>query len=176
MQLETDLQRIARRTARDAAANAAFRRALKASRLSSRQLDAAVHALARRVAAAIDCTACGNCCRVLRPLLQVGDIGRLAAHLGLATEAFRAQCLQADDAGDGHWFRDRPCPFLRGNRCSVYAARPDACRSYPHLHKRDQGSRLLQLIGNSAVCPLAFNVLEGLKEQLWPELPDPEEV
>ncbi len=39
-----------------------------------------------------------------------------------------------------------------------YQCRPDDCRSYPHLHKRDFISRLINVIGNYSVCPIVFNI------------------
>jgi hypothetical protein len=166
---EANPERIARLAEEQREADFAFRRFLKASSLSDARLDAAFRAALARVSAAIDCTACGHCCRALRPLLQAGDIRRLAEHLQVTDAELHAQHLEPDDAGDGYWFRARPCPFLDGNRCTVYAARPDACRSYPHLHKRGMRSRLRTVVTNCAVCPIAFNVYEELKHELWHE-------
>jgi Fe-S-cluster containining protein len=47
--------------------------------------------------------------------------------------------------------------------CNVYAARPDDCRSYPHLHKDDFLSRSVGTIENYRICPIIYNVYERLK-------------
>ncbi|MFZ4394680.1 MAG: YkgJ family cysteine cluster protein [Kiritimatiellia bacterium] len=64
-------------------------------------------------------------------------------------------------------FNRRPCPFLSENRCRVYEHRPDTCRSYPHLQKKEFVFRLTQAVGNCSVCPIVFNVYERLKTELW---------
>ncbi|MBW1737720.1 MAG: hypothetical protein JRJ69_09220 [Deltaproteobacteria bacterium] len=51
--------------------------------------------------------------------------------------------------------------------CSHYELRPEACRSFPHLHKEEFVSRLMGVIQNYAVCPIIFNVYERLKNELW---------
>jgi Fe-S-cluster containining protein len=60
-----------------------------------------------------------------------------------------------------------PCGFLQEQGCSVYDSRPDDCRSFPHLHKREFRSRLIGVIENCSICPIVYNVFEGLKSDLW---------
>ena len=40
-------------------------------------------------------------------------------------------------------------------------------RSYPHLQKEDFVFRLAQAVSNCSICPIAFNVYERLKAELW---------
>jgi len=68
---------------------------------------------------------------------------------------------------DAYCFRQKPCPFLQNNRCTVYDARPDDCRSFPHLHKDEFVFRLIQVVNNCSVCQIVYNVFEWLKEELW---------
>jgi Fe-S-cluster containining protein len=55
---------------------------------------------------------------------------------------------------------------LDQNQCRVYEHRPKACRSYPHLHKKDFVSRLVGVLWNYSICPMVFNVFERLKDEL----------
>ncbi len=83
-----------------------------------------------------ECTRCGNCCRTHGEYtyiyLMEADVDAIAAHLGLAREAFlREHCEE-----DGGWTivrTDAPqCPFLRADQtCGVYPVRPMQCRSWP---------------------------------------------
>ncbi len=167
MKLELDLERIERCAERDEKRNVEFRFYLKSCGLSSKKIDAMVHSLNDEIAVAIDCGKCANCCVVGYPVLKPPDVTRLAQFLKLSEEAFREKYLQKDDEGRAEVFRLMPCPFLHKNRCEVYAARPEDCRSFPHLHKDDFVSRLSRVVDNCSMCPIVFNVYERLKEKLW---------
>ncbi|MGQ0586999.1 MAG: YkgJ family cysteine cluster protein [Gammaproteobacteria bacterium] len=83
-----------------------------------------------------ECTGCGECCRARhgKPswvYVTLAERRRLAAHLKLRTSAFtRRYCSKTN----GFWHLRHPtqdCLFLDGARCSVYAARPGQCRTFP---------------------------------------------
>ena len=50
--------------------------------------------------------------------------------------------------------------------CSVYAGRPNDCRSYPHLHYPAFLGLSVATIENYRVCPIVFNVYERMKLDL----------
>jgi len=165
--IETDLSRIETLARERSDANWAFRSFLKFGDLSPYAIDRAAHELLEEVAGRIDCTACANCCKMARPVLGPTDVKRLGTRLKMPTSDFRNRFLKKDEKGAGWLFKSLPCPFLSDNRCAVYEDRPRECRSYPHLHKREFVTRLMQVISSCAVCPIAFNVFEGLKRELW---------
>jgi uncharacterized protein len=83
-----------------------------------------------------ECTGCGECCRSRngKPswvYLTIDERRRLAAHLKMRTSAFtRRYC----EKPHGFWHLRQPtsdCMFLDGARCTVYAARPGQCRTFP---------------------------------------------
>ncbi len=167
MNLETDLTRIRELARQREDENWEFRAFLKGLDMPRPRVDRLVQEILLEVAARIDCTACGNCCRVLSPVLKPVDVQRLAARLGLTPDEFQAQHLKEDPDGEGWAFRAMPCAFLEGSRCSVYAERPGVCRSYPYLHRPGFVSRSIRVLENYAVCPIVFNVYEALKAELW---------
>ncbi|MFC1611435.1 YkgJ family cysteine cluster protein [Myxococcota bacterium] len=165
MNLVKDPKRVSELGKRKEELNWEFRSFLKGIHLKSEELDRIVHSLHEEVSAQIDCTACGQCCRAIRPLLMAKDLKRLANHLGLTETIFTTKYLMEPD-DQTYVFRDLPCPFLQDNRCIVYDARPDDCRSYPHLHQNDFACRLANVCDNCSLCPIVYNVFEFLKEHL----------
>ena len=89
------------------------------------------------------CSGCGECCRWTGAVLLEGfDVPRLAAHLGLSEQELidghtrlapnRRQLALLDQA-------DGSCAFLEGDRCSVYEARPEQCRTFPFAWSVQEG-------------------------------------
>lgn len=168
MEIETDINRLRRLAAQKEDENWGFRSFLKCgSGLSIEEVDAAVHRHYENISRQIDCTECANCCRCVLPELSLRDIARLAVRLGILQEELIARHLKPAEFGGKHTFKSLPCPFLSDNTCTVYDARPEACRSYPHLHKDQFVFRLMAVISNCSVCPIVYNVFERLKAELW---------
>ena len=101
------------------------------------------------------CTQCGACCRWGGSVLLTDrDIASVAARLNLTEQAFidaytrlapnRAQ-LALTERSDGS------CTFLSGNRCAIYPARPEQCRSFPFTWRVPEG------------CPALDNIAAGQK-------------
>jgi Fe-S-cluster containining protein len=146
--------------------NWAFRRFLKMqNRMSGRRLDQLVHEITDRVWKTIDCTACGRCCRCVRPCFSQKDQKILSSKLNISDQDFRNQYLVQEQTDDGmKWIlKKTPCPFLAGNACSVYENRPRECREYPYLHKPEFTHRLIGMLERIPVCPIVFQVMEELK-------------
>jgi Fe-S-cluster containining protein len=85
-----------------------------------------------------ECTGCGACCRGDQHsyvFVEEPEAEAIRAQLGLSRRWFRRRYLRRAPGGElvlawgtqpGH------CVFLdEGGRCTVYAARPLQCRSYP---------------------------------------------
>jgi len=169
MKVETDLKKIKKTAEKKEDENWEFRSFLKGYDIEVEELDSIVHGLFEEVYREIDCTACGNCCREISPVLEQEDIERLSRGLGISPENFKERFLIKGDKdySEGFIFRKKPCPFLKGNLCSHYELRPEACRSFPHLHKEEFVFRLIGVVENYDVCPIVFNVYEQLKTELW---------
>lgn len=131
--------------------------------LDDEQLMSAVQWLAEDVTAQIDCTTCANCCQVLAPSLNQDDLQRLARALDLDVTTLQTTYLRQDESGI--WELPAPCPLLDGKLCRVYDARPKPCREYPHLHNDFQAHSIAR-INDTFVCPIVFNVVEGMKVEL----------
>jgi Fe-S-cluster containining protein len=158
--IETDLARIKRLSQERDDENWEFRSWLKQHAPDG--IDGVVKALSQKYFALIDCTQCANCCRSLHIEFEKSELYTIASTLGQSVETFQKQSMSEGSVNP-------PCPMLNGNLCSIYQNRPDVCRSYPHWEQPEFTSRLIGVIGNIAICPIAFNAFEELKGTLgWP--------
>jgi uncharacterized protein len=158
----TDLDKIMHLGEQNKDVNFRFRSFLKSK--DEDRLDRTVQDLFNFYSSNIDCTQCGNCCTILKPIIQNADIKTLAPLTNKSDQDFKIDYTVTDEDGDMH-FKDLPCPFLLDKKCTIYDSRPEDCRSYPHLHKKDFLSRLLGVIDNYSICPIVFNVYEDLKNK-----------
>ena len=162
MEFEIDLKKIKAIAEADEEENWDFRSYLKFHDMSDEELDDLVHQLNESVEEAIDCTKCANCCKHVPPDFIAEDVRRISNHLKLSESDFAKKFLRKTEDGEPV-IKELPCPFLDQTRCSIYDIRPKACQSYPHLHKPNFRSRLLNVVQNCALCPIVFNVYEELK-------------
>lgn len=163
MKLITDPEKVKELAAAKEEENWRFRSFLKGT-MGVIDLDPVVHAHYAAVAAQIDCTSCGNCCRGLIPDLMDSDIERLAAGLKMPVAKLEERRITTSEDGS-RTFNELPCPFLEGKACTVYDHRPHDCRSFPHLDKDSFVFRLTQTVQACAICPIVYNFFEILKEE-----------
>ena len=128
-------------------------------------LDAVVHSIYDTVSAAIDCTACGNCCKTLIINVAPDEITPLAAYLNLPEEDVKEKYIEESLAGNC-FINTMPCHFLHANKCTIYEQRFTECRDFPHLHKPGFKDRLAGTLMHYGRCPIIFNVIEVLKDRL----------
>ncbi len=158
--IEIDLSRIHQLSQEHDDKNWEFRSWLK--QCAPDDIDDLVKTLSKKYFALIDCTQCANCCRSLHVEFKKSELYAIAKTLGQSIETFQKQSMSEDKVNP-------PCPMLNGKLCSIYENRPDVCRSFPHLEQPEFTSRLIGVIDNVAVCPIAFNAFEELKATLaWP--------
>jgi uncharacterized protein len=155
--IETDLSRIRQLSQEHDDENWEFRSWLKQN--APNNIDGVVKALSQRYFALIDCRLCANCCRSLLVEFKKSELLSIAKTLGQSIKAFEKQFMSEGKVNP-------PCPMLDGKLCSIYENRPEVCRSYPHLEQPHFTSRLIGVIENVAICPIAFNAFEELKAKL----------
>lgn len=126
------------------------------------KMDAEIHYLHQKISDNTDCLACANCCKSLGPAIYDKDIERMAKALKMKPSAFVQSYLKIDQDND-YVFQSMPCPFLMpDNYCSIYEARPKACREYPHTDRKKFSQIFNLSIKNTQTCPIVFEVLDAL--------------
>lgn len=168
--IEKDLEKIKKTAKIKEEENFKFRSYLKNIDIRAREIDSIVHNIYDEVIKQIDCTKCANCCNTKKPSLDEKDIKRFVSSLDIKKEDFRKKYLEEIESDTNkklYEFNLLPCPFLKNNLCTNYDNRPKDCQSFPHLHKKNFTTRLLEVIDNYEICPIVFNVYEELKIKLW---------
>lgn len=161
----TDLVQIRQLGEKKVAENEKFRRHLKRHNFPELRF----RRIAEEIESEIDCRSCANCCKVAETDVTERDIARLSRYLGLSPKAFVEQYTTASAFEQKEPIlrrRDSGCIFLDGNDCTIYEARPDTCRDFPHL-MRGAGSfesRMWQMPDRATYCPIVYNSLERFKE------------
>lgn len=166
--LESDLNKITQLAKDKDQENREFCSFLKDSQ-DSKKIDKIVHSLYKQISKEIDCTSCGNCCKLMDPVFKKKDIEKLFNVWGVeADKSLKKHFIEAKKE-NGFIFKT-PCPLLKETKCSQYLSRPAGCKSYPHLHKKNSVFKVKEVIENYSICPIVFNVYEDLKAKIWHDL------
>ncbi len=129
-----------------------------------RKVDDAFHTQHEEVFEEIDCLTCANCCKTTSPIFYQTDIERASKALRLRPADFIEKYLKVDEDKD-FVVKTAPCPFLGDdNYCSIYEARPKACREYPHTNRKKMVQIMDLTYKNTLVCPAVLEMVERLKK------------
>lgn len=158
----TDLVQIKRLGEKQRGENQHFRAWMRRHNFVERRLKS----IAQDVENSVDCTTCGNCCRVATTQINERDSETLARHLGMKLSDFWVH-YTVETSDEGRILRrdENGCVFLQGKVCSVYEARPRTCEHFPHLVKGSGSliSRMWHMADRAVYCPIVFNTLEKFK-------------
>lgn len=160
---ETDLTTIAQLAEKREDENYRFRVFLRSE--DEEQVDRIVYQLNENISAKIDCTKCGNCCRSMMVSITAPERKVFEEHFGLGEEAVVKKYL-AEGMGENTIMSNMPCIFLDDNKCSIYEKRFVDCRQFPHLDQKGFVTRMFSMIHNYSICPIVFNVMEALKDEM----------
>lgn len=129
-------------------------------------IDEIVSGLSRKYFSLIDCRECGNCCRAFSAIhVCKSEIATMAEAKHIPAQEFETKYVNAGANADVLKLKS-PCPMLDGNLCSIYSVRPKTCQEFPNLEKPDFVGRLWQVVENTFICPIVFNVFQELKTVL----------
>lgn len=129
------------------------------------EFDRLARPVIQEISEAIDCTQCGNCCRIQEPGISEDELQILAGKKNISANEFLLQYVATDKDGV-HFLCNQPCIFLSGTTCSIYNHRPASCADYPGLLRPGLKWRINQMEYNYRICPIVFNVVERLKRMM----------
>jgi uncharacterized protein len=133
-------------------------------RKDARKVDNGFHKFHEEVFEETDCLTCANCCKTTSPIFYQTDVEKAAQFLRIKPGDFIEKFLRIDEDGD-YVLKSSPCAFLGSdNRCSVYEARPKACREYPHTDRKKMVQIMDLTYNNTLVCPAVLEIVERLKK------------
>ncbi len=158
--IQDDLAIIAQHAVTAVSENETFRHFLNTK--DSDAIDSLVFELNEKVAVAIDCTQCGNCCRAFMINVSEAEAEKVADYLKISLSGFKNNYLEESQQGK-LIMKSIPCSFLQENKCTVYENRFSGCREFPHLDRPNFTGRLFGIFMYYGTCPIIFNVVEQLK-------------
>ena len=130
----------------------------------SRKVDDVFHATHAAVFEEMNCLTCANCCKTTSPIFYENDIDRVSKFLRVKPGDFVEKYLKVDEDRD-YVLKSSPCVFLDNeNYCSIYEARPKACREYPHTDRKKMVQITDLTYKNTLVCPAVLEIVERLKK------------
>ena len=98
-------------------------------------------------------------------LISDSEADNLSTHLGQSRKTFDEQYLEK--GSNGLMIMNRmPCHFLSDNKCTVYEHRFEGCKEFPALHLPNFKNRLFTTFMHYERCPIIFNVVERLKDEM----------
>jgi uncharacterized protein len=124
-----------------------------------------VASLNSEIAPQIDCTSCGNCCKSLMVNINEQEASSLADHLRLSRDNFDNKYIEKG-SNRIMLLNAIPCHFLSDNKCTVYEYRFEGCKEFPALHLPGFKKRAFTTFMHYDRCPIIFNVVERLKQEL----------
>jgi Fe-S-cluster containining protein len=93
------------------------------------------------------------------------ELNKVADYLKTPVETVKEKFIEESEGGT-MLVSAIPCHCLGGTKCTVYEARFSVCREFPHLHQPGFTSRLFNVMQHYSICPIVFNVVEALKDEL----------
>ena len=126
------------------------------------ELDRQFLALHQELFSGYDCCQCGNCCRAYSTYLSEEEINSISAYLGMTRQKFLEDCLIRGRDG---LELPAPCRFLEmDGRCQIQECKPEECKGFPYTDRPDRLWSLYSVLSAAEVCPVAYEILERLKE------------
>lgn len=93
------------------------------------------------------------------------EADRLSDHLHISRTHFDHEYIEKGSNGL-MILNTIPCAFLKENKCSVYEYRFEGCREFPAMHLPGFSKRLFTTLMHYGRCPIIFNIVETMKQEM----------
>lgn len=95
-----------------------------------------------------DCDRCCKCCREMPIHLNDADLERIYPLDGAAV-------FDKMDENEVDNYLKTPCPYLDGDACTIYDARPTSCRMFPFV--------VIRPVPTLQLCPMGKRIFDSFK-------------
>ncbi|MHC1611587.1 MAG: YkgJ family cysteine cluster protein [Candidatus Methanospirareceae archaeon] len=137
---------------RDLVGDDLFRFTISQNLISMEKVRRKFEQLALAILEYFDCERCCKCCREMPIHLNDEDMERLGRIDGEAL-------FDKMDEREVDNYLKTPCPYLKGNACTVYESRPMSCRIFPFV--------VIRPVPTLQLCPMGEKVFEEYKRLAW---------
>lgn len=132
-------------------------------KLKPDEFDRLIHPISNSVSKQIDCTKCANCCKSLEAGISDEEAFIIAEKMKISIQEFNATYTLQEDQSNIRFIKDKPCPLLQDNKCSIYDSRPMACSTFPGFERPLLKYKFRSIAAHYSICPIVYHTFEILK-------------
>ena len=129
-----------------------------------KELDKQFKRLHEEIFSQYDCSKCRNCCREYTIEIPKKDLEKIAKKLEMSKSLVISTFLKKEPKNENYLTQGDSCVFLnQEGACILGHCKPEACRDYPFTNQPGRMGSLMDIVQNTAICPIVFEIYERLK-------------
>lgn len=129
-----------------------------------KELDKQFKRLHEEIFSQYDCSKCRNCCREYTIEIPKKDLEKIAKKLEMSKSLVISTFLKKEPKNENYLTQGDSCAFLnQEGACILGHCKPEACRDYPFTNQPGRMGSLMDIVQNTAICPIVFEIYERLK-------------
>ena len=131
-----------------------------------KELDKQFKRLHEEIFSQYDCSKCRNCCREYTIEIPKKDLEKIAKELEMPKSLVIRTFLKKNPENGNYQTKGKPCAFLNQEGvCILGHCQPESCKGYPFTNQPGRMGSLMDIVNNTAICPVVFEIYERLKTE-----------